>query len=321
MPMLDMPLKELKQYQGKSRKAKDFDAYWARAKADLDKASLKYTLEKADFTAPGVECWNLYFTGVGGATIKCQFVRPEKIEGKAPAIVSYHGYQANAGDWVEKLPYAYAGKVFLALNCRGQGAGSEDNSVGCGYTGHGYMIKGLDADTPDKLYFRNVFLDTAQCIRIVKSMDFVDSTRIGCFGMSQGGGLTTAAAALEPDIKQCLIIFPFLSDYERVWEMDMFKRAYEELAYYLRMCDPFHKNEDKFYQYLSYIDVHNLAPRIKCKTTMVLTLQDDVCPPSTQWAVYNNLTCEKDYLLLPDFGHELPFAYDEDMIYDFFRTL
>lgn len=46
-----------------------------------------------------------------------------------------------------------------------------------------------------------MFLDTVKTALILMSMDFVDETRVGATGGSQGGGLTIACAALESRIK------------------------------------------------------------------------------------------------------------------------
>jgi cephalosporin-C deacetylase len=37
---------------------------------------------------------------------------------------------------------------------------------------------------------------------------------------------------------------------------------------------------------------------------MATGLMDTTCPPSTQFAMYNKLTCEKQVVIYPDFGHE-----------------
>ena len=49
----------------------------------------------------------------------------------------------------------------------------------------------------------------------------VDADRVAATGGSQGGALTLACAALEPRIKRAAPVFPFLCDYQRVWEMDL----------------------------------------------------------------------------------------------------
>ena len=320
MPSLDFPLEKLKQYKGSSPLPSDFDAYWSKALNELDSTSMEFTTTPAEFSAPGVLCKYLYFTGVGGAKVCCKFLYPEKITGKIPGIAMFHGYSANSGGWVEKLPYAYAGYAVLALDVRGQMGLSEDNLNVVGNTLRGHIMRGLFEDNPEKLFFRNVFLDTAQTARILMGMDFVDENSVGATGGSQGGALTIACAALEPRVKMNAPIFPFLSDYKRIWEMDLFKDAYEELAYYIRHTDPRHQHIENMFNKLGYIDVSNLAPRIKGETYMFLTLQDSVCPPSTQFAVYNKINAKKSCEIYPNHGHEhLPDS--AELIFNFFKKL
>jgi len=320
MPQLDFPLEKLKQYAGSSPLPVNFDAYWEKALDELVASGMDYTLEDSEFSAPGVRCQYLYFTGVGGARVCCKFLRPENISGKIPGIAMFHGYSADSGGWVSKLPYAYAGYAVLALDVRGQMGRSDDNLQVSGNTYRGHIIRGLSDGNPEKLFFRNVFLDTAKTARILMSMDFVDETRIGATGCSQGGGLTIACAALEPRVKLCAAVSPFLSDYKRTWEMDLFKDAYEELSYYIRFVDPRHKNIDRMFETLGYIDVSNLAPRIKAETYMFLTLQDNVCPPSTQFAIYNKIKSPKSCEIYPNHGHEwLPES--DELIYQFLKRL
>jgi cephalosporin-C deacetylase len=109
---------------------------------------------------------------------------------------------------------------------------------------------------------------------------------------------------LEPRIRRCVSIYPFLSDYKRVWNMDLVKDAYAELKAYMRMFDPLAVNREKIFETLGYIDVHHLAPHIQADVVMALTLQDAICPPSTQYAVFNNLRSKKTSVVYPDFGHE-----------------
>jgi len=320
MPQLDMPLEQLKQYTGSSPMPKDFDSYWEKALSELDNLPLEYTLEPAEFSAPGVKCDYLYFTGVGGARVCCKFLRPEKIRGKIPGVAMFHGYSMNCGDWFSKLPYAYGGYAVLAMDVRGQMGRSDDSLCVSGNTLRGHIIRGLKSGDPDKLFFRNVYLDTAMVARILMSMDFVDEARVGATGASQGGALTVACAALEPRVKLNAPIYPFLSDYRRVWEMDLCKGAYEELNYYIRSMDPRHKNIERMFEMLGYIDVSNLAPRIMGESYMFLTLLDDICPPSTQFAIYNKIKAKKSCEIYPNHGHEgLPEA--DDLIFGFMGRL
>ncbi|HRJ72850.1 MAG TPA: acetylxylan esterase, partial [Terrimicrobiaceae bacterium] len=160
------------------------------------------------------------------------------------------------------------------------------------------------ADAPEKLLFRSIFLDTVQLARVVMGFEEVDPARVGTYGGSQGGALSIACASLVPQIKRCVSVFPFLSDYKRVWEMDLAKDAYAELKAFFRFYDPRHEREEEIFTRLGYIDVKNLAPRIKAESLLGLSLVDTICPPSTQFAVYNNIPAKKDAVIYPDFGHE-----------------
>ena len=318
MPALDFPLETLKTYKGISPRPKDFDSYWDKAVTEMHELGTSFTTKPAEFKAPGVICEYLYFTGAGGAKVCCKYLRPEKVDGKIPAIAMFHGYSGSSGGWVDKLAYAYAGFAVLAMDVRGQMGFSEDNYGSTGTTLRGHIIRGLDGETDD-LFYRNVFLDTAQVARILMNMDFVDENRVYATGGSQGGALAITCGALEPNVKKIVSIFPFLSDYKRVWEMDLCKGAYDELSYYIRSRDPRQQNMEAMFQRLGYIDVSNLAPRIKGETYMFLTLMDDICPPSTQFAVYNNLTGKKRCEIYPNHGHEGLPGQDE-LSFEFFLT-
>jgi cephalosporin-C deacetylase len=191
-----------------------------------------------------------------------------------------------------------------ALDCRGQGGYSNDATAAEGTNFHGHIVRGLADKDPKKLFFRRLFLDTAQMTGIVMNMPDVDATRVGAMGGSQGGGLTLACAALEPRIKLAAPTFPFLCDYRRVWDMDLAKDAYDEIKYFFRMFDPLHKNETEIFTRLGYIDNQFLAPRIKAEILMAVGLMDTICPPSTQFAAFNKITSKKNLEIYPDFGHE-----------------
>ena len=319
MPLIDMPLDQLKSYAGRNPRPSDHDAYWERALAEMRAIEPMVELVPVSISAPYAECFDLYFTGVHGARVHAKFVRPAKPKGKHPAVLIFHGYTGNSGDWSDKLKWAALGFSVAALDCRGQGGLSEDTGGVKGTTHKGHFIRGLD-DVPDNLLFRQIFLDTAQLARIIMEMPDVDPDRVGATGGSQGGALTLACAALEPRVRRAFSVFPFLCDYKRVWEMDLAKQAYEELAWYFRMYDPLHQREDEVFSRLGYIDVQYLAPRIRAETCVVTGLMDTVCPPSTQFAAYNRMKCRKSMLIYPDFGHEgLPGV--DDRAYEYLAAL
>lgn len=313
MPTIDMPLEQLKSYEGRNPRPADFDAYWDRALDELRAVDPQVELIPSSFQTPQAECFDLYFTGVRGARVHAKYIRPKNVEGRHPAVLQFHGYTGNAGDWNDKLAYASLGFSVLALDCRGQGGSSEDTGGVQGTTHNGHIIRGLN-DHPDNLLFRHIFLDTAQLAQIALGLPEVDPDRVYAMGGSQGGALTIACAALEPRVKKLAPVFPFLCDYKRVWEMDLDKDAYGELRTFFRHFDPTHEREDEIFEKLGYIDLQYLADRIRGEVLMFVGLMDTICPPSTQFAAYNKMTAPKQYVIYPDFGHEhLPGCGDRTM--------
>jgi len=240
MPLIDKPLEELKTYQGINPKPADFDKFWDDSITEMKAIDPQVELTPSEFQSPHVDCFHMRFTGAGGARIYAKLLRPKNTPAPHPGVVCFHGYSGDSGDWVGHLPYAAAGFTVAALDCRGQGGKSEDVGGVTGTTLRGHLIRGLDGP-PEKMLFRNIFLDTVQLAGLVMNLPEVDETRVGAMGGSQGGGLTLACAALEPRIKRAAATFPFLCDYQRVWEMDQAENAYRELQDYFRYFDPQHK--------------------------------------------------------------------------------
>ena len=310
MPLIDKPLAELRTYTGRNPRPADFDSFWDNSLTEMKALDAKVELVPAKFTAPGVDCFDLFFTGVGGARVHAKYLRPQSAPTPHPAVVIFHGYSGNSGDWFDKLAWTAHGYSVLALDCRGQGGYSQDRGGVTGTTLNGHIIRGLD-DAPQQLLFRQIVLDTAQLAGLAMQLPEVDPQRVGATGGSQGGGLTLACAALEPRIKRAAPVFPFLCDYQRVWEMDLATNAYTELRTYFRQFDPQHNREQEIFTKLGYIDCQHLAPRIRGEVLMVTGLMDQVCPPSTQFAAYNKITAKKNMVIYPDYGHEgLPGAND-----------
>ncbi len=315
MPIFEMPLEKLLTYGGTNPRPDDFEVYWARALTQMRALGTGCELYPADFSAPGVECFDLWFTGVYGARVYAKLLRPKGKE-NCPAILRFHGYSMNSGDWSGHLHYAQSGFVVAALDSRGQGGRSQDVGGVMGNTLSGQIIRGLDDPDPDRMLTRALFLDTAQLSRIVMALPFVDANRVGATGGSQGGALTLAAASLDPRIKCLAPVYPFMCDYRRVWDMDLAADAYKELKDYFRRFDPQHRREEEVFTKLGYIDLQHLVSRIRGETLMCTGLMDTVCPPSTQFAAYNKIRAAKRFELWPDFGHEnLPGV--DDLIFRF----
>ena len=317
MPMIDMPLEKLYEYGGRNPRPADFDAFWERSLAELEALEPAPEFIPADFSSSVADAYDLYFTSVKGARLHAKLLKPKGVSGRMPAVLMFHGLSGDCGDWVSKIPYASEGFVVAALDTRGQGGCSQDvgSVYGTSYTTP--FMRGFDG-APEELYGRDVFLDTVMLARVVTSLQYVDAGRVCATGGSQGGALTVACAALFPSLKLAAPVYPYMADYKRVWEMDLDKGAYEGIRYYFRHFDPRHERVDEIFTKLGYIDLQFLASRIRAKTLMGTGLMDTTCPPSTQFAIYNKMTCDKEVLIYPDFGHENLTGHS-DVVFRFIR--
>lgn len=105
MPLIDMSLEKLREYQGTNPCPADFDKYWNDAILEMKATDPQLELVPADFTVPFAECFDLYFTGVGGSRIHAKYLRLKGLKEPHPAVIQFHGYIGKSGDWNDKLNF------------------------------------------------------------------------------------------------------------------------------------------------------------------------------------------------------------------------
>ncbi|OQA87521.1 MAG: Cephalosporin-C deacetylase [Lentisphaerae bacterium ADurb.Bin242] len=316
MPLIDLPLEKLKVYEGRNPKPADFDAYWNKALAELHAVDPEFRMVPAEFKSPVADCFELYFMGTNGAKIHGRLARPKKLDAPTPLKITFHGLGGNAGDWMGYLADAASGFTVVGLDCRGQHGTSQETGLRTGSSfGNSYFTRGY-LDGPENLYYRHVYLDCARLAELSMELEWVDKSRVGVTGGSQGGGLTLVCAGLVKGLKRVAPVYPFLCDYRRIWEMDLALNAYHDIRDFFRVYDPRHEREEQLFRDLGYIDAQFFAERITAEVKMFTGLMDTICPPSSQFAAYNKIKSPKDIVLYPDYGHEaLPNS--GEMIYQY----
>lgn len=300
---VDMPLEELTQYRPVLTKQPDFDAFWERTIGEARLQPLNVEMEPVDdFPVPEVEVFRAGYDGFRGGRSVGWYLRPRSRQSeKLPAIVAFHGYSGNKGQAHQYLYYALQGYAVMALDVRGQSGESSDG--GSYDTGHvsGWMTKGiLD---PERYYYRGVYMDCLRAADLVASLPEVDSSRMGAWGASQGGGLTLAVTALSGRFALSMPDVPYLCHYRRALEVAQ-QGPYLELSNFFRV---FPEREERAQRTLSYFDNLNLADRITCPVLMSVGLIDAVCPPSSIYAAYNHIPgTEKQMAVYRYHAHEVP---------------
>lgn len=318
MSMTEQDIEMLSDYLGTTPMPEDFDAFWDARLAEADRVPLVYSLTQAKEVPsfPTCDYLDLWFTGMDGARVYAKYLKPRS-EKPLPLVLQFHGYPGASRSWLEQSSYAGMGMALLAMDCPGQGGYGHDVGGYLGSTVSGHIIAGVDGPA-EKMYYVRLHQNIRILCRIVRCLEGIDLERVYVNGASQGGGIGLACCALNPElINRAAILYPFLSDYRMVWELGADMIAYEGLRYYSRWFDPDEENQERWFRQLGYIDSKNFAHRIQCPVLFGTGLADTVCPPQTQCAVYNNLTCPKRRYLFPGFAHEEIQDFD-DRILDFF---
>jgi len=304
MPSIDMPLEKLREYQPPLYRENDFDDYWRTTLAEATKQPLNAELFPYDLPARGLQCYAVRFDGFNGGRIAGWYLRPDSA-GKMPGVCYYHGYSGRASRPLDLVAIASQGICVLSMDCRGQNGQSQDAAVYPEGYAPGWMTQGIR--DPKKYYYRYVYADAVRALELLARREEVDAKRLAIAGISQGGGLTLAVAALSERPILALPDIPFLCDYRRAVTITP-AGPYTEIPVLLKSFPDLH---EQAFRTLSYVDNLNLAPMIKCRTVVSNCLWDDICPPSTIFGVYNHLTCEKQIEVYPFHKHEVPYEHHE----------
>jgi len=298
MPLIDMPLDELERYAPPPDSQPDLAAFWERTLAEAASQPLDVELERvADYPVDGLVVSRLAYTGWRGARVAGWFLAREGAE-RQPALIFYHGYSAHKGQPFDYLAWALQGYTVLAIDVRGQAGDTTDTVVYPGGHHSGWLTQGVH--DPDAYYYRGVYVDCVRALDVLASRAEVDMARVGLHGVSQGGGLALAVAALDQRPRLVMAGVPFLCHFRRAVLVSN-SAPYQEIAVYLHRRP---EHTERAFRTLSYFDTANLADRITCPVLMTVGLQDLVCPPSTVYAVYNHITAPKELRVFPYGAHE-----------------
>jgi cephalosporin-C deacetylase len=304
MAFYDLPLEELRTYLPARKEESDFDNFWQSTLADARRTPMQARFEPVNTGLTAQDFYDVEYPGFDGQPIKAWLVLPHNRSGKLPCVVEFIGYNGGRSFPIDWLLWASAGYAHFIMDTRGQGStwspGATTDLAPDGTGPHvpGFMTMGiLD---PKKHYFRRAFTDAVRAVEAARSHPEVDSAHVAVTGGSQGGGLTIAAAGLDPTIEVVMPDVPFLCHYRRASEITD-SHPYQEIVLYLHT----HRDHvDAAFRTLSYFDGVNLAVRARGSALFSVGLMDPICPPSTVYAAYNYYGGTKDIRVYPYNQHE-----------------
>ncbi len=283
-----------------TQEPKDFDAFWQKNLEELKQVPLKYTKELAPaYCADKIDCYlvNLQIDKMGHSMYGYLFYPKNAKKGAHPVVLTPPG----AGIKTIKEPlrnkyYAENGFIRFEIDIHGldprlPADKFKEISNAFNDANGGYLANGID--DKDRYYMKHVYGGLVRCIDFLTSLPEWDGKNVAVQGGSQGGALALVAAGLDKRVTQCVANHPALSD------MAGYAEKGRTGGYPHFNKNPEILNSKDCLNTLSYYDVVNFARRVKADTYLTWGYNDNTCPPTTSYAVWNTLTCKKESLLTP----------------------
>lgn len=286
MAFFDLPLQELESYSPAISEPTDLDDFWATTLADnaFDPASV--TAVPVDSALCTVVIHDVTFGGYANDPIKAWLITPADTQGPLPAVVEFLGMGGGRGFSFEHLRWASAGYAHLVMDTRGEGGhwgsgGQTPDPHGNGPMVPGFVTRGIQ--DPEGYLWHRLFTDAHHAVEAAATLPQVDASRITVTGVSQGGGMTIAAAALNHRVIAAMPDVPFMCHLQRAVGLTD-AGPYPEVVRFLHT----HRDEaEQVMRTLSYFDGAALARRAQAPALFSTGLMDTTCPPSTVFAARN----------------------------------
>lgn len=276
----------------------DFVSFWNSNIEQMRQTPLTYTKEKAEeYCTDKIDCYlvKVNLNRQNQSVYAYLFYPKNAAKGSCPVVLCPPG----AGIKTIKDPlrhkyYAENGCIRMEMEIHGLDpslSAETFNDISKAFNGkeNGYLANGID--NRDRYYMKRVYLALVRCLDLLTGLPEWDGRNVIVQGGSQGGALSIVAAALDNRVTQCIVNHPALAD--------MAAYAYGHTGGYPH----FNKMENMFtpdnIRTMAYYDVVNFARHVKADTYMTWGYNDNTCPPTTSYAVWNTLKCNKESLITP----------------------
>ena len=272
----------------------DFDSFWKATLDEARKTPVSVVCKKVEnYSTNEIDCYLLKIKTDKYHSVYGYLTKPKKA-GKYPVVLCPPG----AGIKTIKEPmrntyYARNGFIRLEMEIHGlnpEMTAEQFKEITTAFDReNGYLTNGLD--NRDNYYMRHVYVACARALDYLTSLPEWDGRNAFVQGGSQGGALALITAALDPRVSACVANHPALSD--MAGYLDNRAGGYPHFPRLNSMLTP------EKVKTLEYYDVVNFARRITCPVFLTWGFNDNVCPPTTSYIVWNMITSPKESLITP----------------------
>lgn len=273
----------------------DFDTFWQKNIEEARKTPVSVSSKRvAAYSTDDFDCYLLKLRTDNRHSIYGYLTKP-KASGKYPVVLCPPG----AGIKTIKEPMRntyYAKNGFIRLEMEIHGLNPEMTEeqfkeISTAFSGeNGYVENGLD--NRDNYYMKHVYTACVRAIDYLTSLPEWDGRNVFVQGGSQGGALSIVTAALDKRVTACVANHPALSDMAGYAEKGR-TGGWPHLNRENQMLTP------QKIETLRYYDVVNFARRLTCPVYLTWGYNDNTCPPTTSYIVWNLITAPKESLVTP----------------------
>lgn len=281
-----------------TREPADFIDFWNRNIEDMRAVPLSYTKEKAEeYCTDKIDCYLLKIRlNKQNQSVYAYLFYPKNAQkGSCPVVLCPPG----AGIKTIKEPLRhkyYAENGFIRMEIEIHGLDPrlpketfDDITKAFNGRENGYLYNGLQ--DPDRYYMKRVYLSLIRCLDLLTALPEWDGCNLIVQGGSQGGALAIVAAGLDRRVTQCIVNHPALSD------MAAYSAGRTGGYPHFNKVDGMFT--DRNMRTMAYYDVVNFARHVTADVYMTWGYNDNTCPPTTSYAVWNTFTCPKEALITP----------------------
>ena len=297
---------ELKPY---TKNPEDFDDFWIKAIEEARKTKLTYTSKFIEeYSKDGFDTYLLKIRTDSKHYIYAYLTKPQDSDPNKKYPVVFHPPGAGVKQIYRNTYYAKNGFIRLEIDIHGLSpeiTAEQFQEIAQAFSyENDYYENGLD--DKDNYYMKHVYIACIRSIDLLTSLPEWDGKNVFVQGGSQGGALSIVTAGLDKRVTACVVNHPAYSDMAGY----LANRA-GGFPHFNRVNNMFTKEK---VETMAYYDVTNFARRIECIVYMSWGFNDNVCPPTTSYIVWNLITSEKESLITPINEHWTSETTDYDQM-------
>lgn len=284
---------------------KDFDQFWQKTLEEARWTPLNATRELLDDrSTEGVNVYQVSFHNIRWGSRTYGILSVPTKPGKYPALlrVPGAGVRPYSGDTYTAPTKA----IVLEIGIHGVDVTQPQQFYDNLMNGALNCYWDFGMNDRDQSYYKRVVVGCVRSVDYIASLPEWDGKTIGVTGASQGGFLSYATAALDKRITFVAAVHPALCDHTA--SLKGVACGWPHYFYKKQEVKGEKLENSKEVETSRYYDGVNFVRRIQCPTWVSFGYNDDVVPPTTAYATYNTLKCDKELSIYQQTAH---FWYQE----------